>query len=132
MSIFKELFIWWSGNTISTRFSMWKAKAQYVGEDELKNRYFRAAELYKGQGERRWVIYHGDAEGSKVPAGWNGWLHHTVDVPPSEEDYQAKAWMLPHLPNQTGTAQAYRPAGSSLSANAGEAQKPEYQPWTPN
>ena len=23
-----------------------------------------------------------------TPPGWNGWLHHTVDTPPSEEDYQ--------------------------------------------
>ncbi len=35
--------------------------------------------------QRRWVIYSGDAEASKVPPGWNGWLHHTVDVAPTEE-----------------------------------------------
>lgn len=131
MSILKELFIWWTGNTIGTRFTLWRSRAEKVGTDELGNTYYRAPEAYKGQGERRWVTYNGDAEGSKVPPGWNGWLHHTVDVPPSEEDYTPRAWMKPHLPNQTGTAQAYRPAGSSLASGAAT-PKSDYQPWTPN
>jgi NADH:ubiquinone oxidoreductase subunit len=52
------------------------------------------------------VIYAGESEGSMTPPGWYGWLHHTADVPPTEENYAARAWELPHQPNLTGTPQA--------------------------
>ena len=35
-------------------------------------------------GKRRWVIYNGEAEASRVDADWHGWLHHTWDEPPTE------------------------------------------------
>ena len=31
------------------------------------------------------MIYNGVAEASTVPPSWHGWLHHTVDVPPTQE-----------------------------------------------
>lgn len=131
MSILTELLAWWTGNTIGTRFTLWKAKAMLVGEDEFGNRYYRAPELYEGQGERRWVIYKGEAEGSKVPPAWHGWMTHTVDVPPSEESFTPRAWQKPHRPNQTGTPQAYRPPGSILAANERPRATGDYQPWMP-
>ncbi len=128
---FVELFAWWTGNTIGTRFTLWKARAVKVGEDELGNTYYRAKELYEGQGERRWVIYKGEAEGSKVPPAWHAWLCHTIDQPPSEESYTPRDWQKPHRPNMTGTPQAYRPPGSIL----GSAERPkatgDYEAWTP-
>ena len=38
------------------------------------------------------MIYNGVSEASKTPPGWNGWLHHTVDVAPTEEDYKPHPW----------------------------------------
>jgi hypothetical protein len=32
--------------------------------------------------ERRWVVYEGEVDGSRVPPEWHAWLHHTVAVPP--------------------------------------------------
>ena len=61
------------------------------------------------------MIYNGYAEASKIPPSWHGWMHHTVDVPPTEEDYKPREWEKPHLPNLTGTPRAYRPAGSTLA-----------------
>ena len=76
--------------------------AKSVGQDEFGNRYFRT----RGGKidptllmERRWVIYNGEAEASSVPPSWHGWLHHTVDVPPTEERYQPRPWQKPHRPN---------------------------------
>ena len=37
-----------------------------------------------GKTRRRWVIYKGYADASRVPSDWHGWLHHTFDTPPSE------------------------------------------------
>ena len=130
MGIFTELFAWWTGNTIGTRFTMWKAKAALVGSDEFGNSYYRAPELYAGQGERRWVIFSGPAEGSKVPPAWHGWMTHTFDEPP-ESQYKARDWQKPHLANQTGTAMAYRPSGSIIGAGERPKAPGDYNPWSP-
>lgn len=125
MGIFKEIFAWWTGNTIGTRlFTM--RKGQLVGEDELGNRYYR-----ERNGARRWVIYRDLAEASKVPPDWHGWLHYTFDEAPVDEEYEPRDWQLPHRPNMTGTAQAYRPAGSTLSRGERPQATGDYQPWTP-
>ena len=29
---------------------------------------------------KRWVIYNGVVEASRVPADWHGWLHYTNDT----------------------------------------------------
>ncbi|HEV2565809.1 MAG TPA: NADH:ubiquinone oxidoreductase subunit NDUFA12 [Microvirga sp.] len=131
---FTQFFTWWNGQTLGTRFFTWR-KGQFVGEDEFGNRYYRytqAQAIDSNVGaERRWVIYNGDADASKVPPGWRAWLCHNGDVPPSEESYQPRPWEKPYVPNMTGTAQAYRPQGSSLSAGQRPAATGDYVPWTP-
>ena len=133
MSLLKQIFTWWNGQTIGTRFHTWR-KGERVGEDELGNIYYRTAGGVKDKAlgfERRWVIYNGEAEASMVPPGWHGWLHHRVDTPPSKEEYQARDWQLPHKGNRTGTAGAYRPEGSTLASGKRPAATGDYKPWTP-
>ena len=62
------------------------------------------------------MIYNGYAEASSIPPSWHGWLHHTVDMPPTEENYKPHPWQKPHRPNMTGTPGAQRPPGSTLAA----------------
>ena len=81
--------------------------------------------------ERRWVIYNGDAEASTVPPSWHGWLHHTVDVPPTEERYQPRPWQKPHRPNLTGTPGAHRPTGSTLAQGRRPKATGDYKAWNP-
>ncbi len=121
----KQLFIWWDGQTLGTRFFTWR-KGQPVGSDEHGNQYYQTKD-----GKKRWVIYKDYAEGSCVPPGWHGWMHHRVDTPPQKDDYVAKGWEAPHTANPTGTAQAYRPPGSILSANPKPATDKTYQAWQP-
>ena len=68
--------------------------ASSSAQDEFGNRYYRT----RGGKidptllmERRWVIYNGEAEASSMPPSWHGWMHHTVDVPPTEETLSAAA-----------------------------------------
>jgi NADH:ubiquinone oxidoreductase subunit len=128
---FVELFAWWTGNTLGTRFTLWKAGATSAGTDEFGNQYWRAPGRFAGEPERRWVTYNGPAEASRVPPGWHGWLAGRTDVPPSEETYRPREWQKPHRPNMTGTAEAYRPKGSLLGANERPKATGDYQPWTP-
>jgi NADH:ubiquinone oxidoreductase subunit len=66
-----------------------------------------------------------------VPPSWHGWLHHTVDVAPTEENYVAREWEKPHVPNMTGTPNAYRPSGSTLASGRRPKATGDYQPWSP-
>jgi NADH:ubiquinone oxidoreductase subunit len=128
-----QFFTWWNGQTLGTR--VYTARhGEKVGEDEFGNVYYRSkgGRIDPALGtERRWVIYNGLAEASSVPPGWNGWLHHTVDVAPSQESYQPRPWQQPHEPNHTGTPKAYRPPGSAVTASTHPKAAGAYQAWTP-
>jgi NADH:ubiquinone oxidoreductase subunit len=78
------------------------------------------------------VVYEGYAEASKVPPSWHGWLHHTVDVPPTLERVKTWPWEKPHRPNLTGTPLAYRPPGSTLAQNRRHPATGDYKAWTPD
>jgi NADH:ubiquinone oxidoreductase subunit len=100
----------------------------------MGNRYYEAKDdrdSYDRGRKRRWVIYTGYAEASKVPPEWHGWLHYTWDEPPTKDPVKRRAWEKDHLPNLTGTPLAYRPKGSI--ARGGERQRAtgDYQAWRP-
>ncbi len=131
MGLFSDLFTWWNGATLSTKLYT-RRNGRFVGEDAFGNKYYEDRKGGSGPAgrPRRWVIYNGVAEASKVPAEWHGWLHYTVDTPPTEEDYQAKPWQKPHVENLTGTPYAYRPPGSTLKISRQNKPAPaDYQPW---
>jgi NADH:ubiquinone oxidoreductase subunit len=128
-----RFFTWWNGQTFGTQLWTWRFGA-LVGQDEFGNRYYRA----KGGKidptllmERRWVIYNGVAEASSVPPSWHSWLHHTVDVPPTDEKYQPRPWQKPHRPNLTGTPGAHRPTGSTLAQGRRPKATGDYKAWNP-
>jgi NADH:ubiquinone oxidoreductase subunit len=124
--------------TLGTRLLTW-LRGELVGTDSTGNRYFRDNRhrpLVRGGGrpsrERRWVVYDGVAEASRVPPEWHGWLHHTSDeIPPA--DYRPKySWQKAHQPNLTGTPFAYRPAGSVLRGGERARAAGDYEPWRPD
>jgi NADH:ubiquinone oxidoreductase subunit len=133
MNTLLQIFTWWNGSTIGTRF--WTSrKGERVGEDEFGNVYYRtkggAVDPTIGV-QRRWVQYNGYAEATAIPPGWWGWMHHQVDTPPSETEYKPHEWQKPHRPNQTGTVNAYHPKGSMLSHGHRQAATGDYKAWTP-
>lgn len=126
MNFLKQFFTWWHSQTLGTRFYTWR-KGEFVGEDAQGNKYYRTTDGT----DRRWVTYNGLVEASRIPAEWHGWMHHTVDTLPSEENYQPHGWELPHKPNLTGTPYAYRPEGSILSENDRPRVTGDYEAWSP-
>jgi NADH:ubiquinone oxidoreductase subunit len=124
--------------TIGTRLLTWW-KGELVGTDQFGNRYYkerRGRPRVRGGGigsrERRWVLYNGEAEASRVPPEWHAWLHHTVDVPPTLGQWPRYPWQKEHVPNLTGTPLAYRPPGSLLRGGHRAPASGDYEPWTPN
>ena len=127
-----EILTWWNRETLSLRLSTWW-RGEFVGEDEFGNRYYRApSRIPRSIRERRWVVYSGYAEPSTIPGAWHGWIHHTVDHPPTARAYVPYPWEKPHQPNLTGTAYAYRPPGSLLVPDPRDAGEPHYEPWRPD
>ncbi len=116
--------------TIGTRLFTW-IKGDLVGEDEFGNRYYREKGRPTRARRRRWVIYEGEAEASKVPPGWHAWLHRVVDSPPDEATADRLPWQKPHVPNLTGTAHAYRPPGGLEKDEPPVAMPAPYEPWRP-
>lgn len=123
MSLLAQMFTWWNGQTIGTRVFTAR-KGQKVGEDAEGNTYYQSAD-----GAKRWVIYNGEAEASRVSPEWHGWLHHTWQEPPSQVPLQHKPWEKPHKPNLTGGALAYHPPGSLLSP--APVARQDYEAWSP-
>ncbi|EEW59023.1 NADH:ubiquinone oxidoreductase subunit NDUFA12 [Epibacterium sp. DP7N7-1] len=115
---------WWNGATLNTMIYT-RRKGVKVGEDEQGNVFYRTAD-----DSRRWVIFNGEAEASRVSADWHGWLHRTFNEVPSEKPLKHKTWEKPHQENLTGTMLAYAPAGS---IRAGGTPKPrsDYEAWSP-
>lgn len=103
---------------------------QEVGTDEFGNRYFRHRITPKYGRRKRWVVYKGVAEPSKVPAAWHGWLHYTIDEVPEKNVPQYK-WEKEHIPNLTGTPAAYRPPGHVLKGAHRASTTSDYEPWQP-
>lgn len=121
--IVNRLLTWWNGQTLGTQLWTWRY-GEKVGEDPQGNLYYQN----KG-GKRRWVIYNGVSDGSRVPVEWNGWLHHTYDAPPTVEPLPRKPWEVEGGPNPTGTPEAYRPQGSLYRAEP--KQRRDYDAWQP-
>ena len=106
--------------------------AKKIGTDSQGNRYFSGRPRPGTNKDRRWVMYNGAPEASKVPPEWHGWLHYqTDDVPNSSTPSFRRAWQAPHQPNMTGTTAAWRPPGHILSGGQRPAATGDYQPWTP-
>jgi NADH:ubiquinone oxidoreductase subunit len=117
--------------SIGTRVHTWLF-GEYVGADQFGNRYYRDKRTKGQKRERRWVLYNGEVEASRVPPEWHGWLHRTVADPPKPEAQQPRPWQKPHQPNLTGTGQAYRPPGHTLKGGQRAKGTGDYEPWIPS
>jgi NADH:ubiquinone oxidoreductase subunit len=125
MEWLRKIFVWWRGATIGTLVTTWWS-GQFVGEDEFGNGYYQ-----NSGGTRRWLVYNGLVEASRVPPEWHGWLHFTYREPPTIAPLRVKPWEKPYVPNLTGTVHAYRPAGSLAETGRHAPATGDYEPWIP-
>ena len=103
MRILKEIFTWWNSQTLGTRLHTWR-KGRFVGSDTLGNSYYESV-----KGKRRWVIYNGEVEASKIPNEWYSWMHYTNNKIENVHELKKYDWQKDHIPNQTGTQNSYHP-----------------------
>ena len=126
-----KLFTWWNGVTPGGWFDITR-RSDLVGTDDYGNKYYQDRKVSSEGRNRRYVIYKGIAEPSKVPAEWHGWLHHTLDKPPTDAPLPRRVWETDHKPNMTGTLFAYRPDGSLKESGKRQKSDSDYEAWTPD
>ena len=124
MKFLLRLLTWWNGQTLGTQIFTARRGVK-VGEDDQGNVFYQTRD-----GKRRWVIYNGESEASRVSPDWHGWLHFTWDEPPTKAALAHKAWEKPHRENMTGTPLAYVPPGSILLERPVKRQ--DYEAWSPD
>ena len=126
MGILGKIFTWWNGATIGTAIFS-RRHGREVGRDDAGNVYFQ----HKQDPARRWVIYDGNNDGSRVPPGWQAWLRGTIDDVPSKSLPPARHFEVKPTPNLTGTLAAFRPDGALGSGKIRPASTGDYEPWKP-
>jgi len=126
MGFWSKIFTWWNGATVGT--ALWtRLHGEEVGRDDEGNLYYSS----NGDRPRRWVIYNGNNDGSRVPPEWQAWLKGTIDELPDKAMPPRRSFQKPAEPNLTGTMAAFRPDGALGSGKIRPASTGDYQPWIP-
>lgn len=126
MGLFANAFTWWNGASWSTSLFSRRNGAE-AGRDADGNIYFS----HRKDPARRWVIYAGSNDSSRVSPGWNAWLRGTIDEVP-DKSLERRSFEMPPQPNLTGRDQAWRPSGSIRGGGVRPAATGDYSAWTPD
>jgi NADH:ubiquinone oxidoreductase subunit len=125
MGFLKRIFTWWDGPTLSSEFFI-RRNGRHVGTDVHGNRYF-----LEKKGGRRWVMYNGSNDASRIPPEWYSWMHGQIDGVPDDVLPPAPRYLKEPKPNMTGTPHAYRPSGALERGGQRQAASGDYEAWTP-
>ena len=116
LTIIKQIFTWWNHQTLGTRLQIFFS-GKLVGTDKDGNKY------YESKSGRRWVVYNGEVEASKIPNEWYSWMHNMNNKIQNKHDLEKYDWQKEHLPNQTGSNNSYHPKKYN------NAIKKKYKSW---
>ena len=73
MGFWSRTFTWWNGASWATSI-VTRRRGKEVGRDDAGNVYYED----KKNPARRWVIYSGSNDGSRVPPAWDAWLRGMI------------------------------------------------------
>ena len=116
LTLLKKIFIWWDQETLGTKLKT-LFSGTLAGKDAAGNRY------YHNKNGKRWVIYSGEIDASKIPIEWYSWMHFTNNRIENNHELNKYDWQKPHQSNQTGTENAYHPNKNN------EEIKKKYTSW---
>lgn len=119
INFLKSIFTWWSSQTVGT-FLFTLFSGRVVGIDQFGNKYYR-----NKSDSKRWVIYNGDIESSRIPPEWHVWIHKTSNLTPDQIKFVDHEWIKEHQENYTGSKLAYTPSKNKKS------NKDSYKKWSP-
>jgi len=116
LTFLKKIFVWWNQETIGTMIET-IFSGKFVGKDFLGNKY------YKNSSGKRWVIYQGEVDATKIPVEWYSWIHFTKNKIENSHDLKKYDWQKPHQSNQTGSNNSYHPKKNNNKTNK------KYKSW---
>jgi NADH dehydrogenase len=116
LTLLKQIFIWWNQETLGTKLKT-IFYGNFMGSDRHGNKY------YEGKDGKRWVIYIGEIDASKIPNEWYSWIHFIKNKIQYKHDLKKYDWQKPHQSNQTGTENFYHPNKNN------EQIKKKYTSW---
>jgi NADH:ubiquinone oxidoreductase subunit len=109
LTTLKKIFTWWNQDTIGTRLKT-VLYGKFVGTDSFGNKY------YEGKDKKRWVIYSGEIDATKIPVEWYSWIHSMPNRIEKKHNLKKYEWQKPHQSNTTGTEKAYYPNKNNVNA----------------
>ena len=116
LTLLNKIFTWWNRDTFGTRLKT-IFFGKLVGSDSNGNKY------YQSKNGKRWVIYSGEIDASKIPSEWYSWIHFTKNRIENKHKLEKYNWQKSHQSNQTGTENAYYPNRNN------EQIKKKYTSW---
>ena len=116
LTILKKIFTWWNHYTLATKLKT-IFFGRFVGSDTFGNKY------YESKSGKRWVLYSGEIDASKIPVEWYSWIHFTQNKIEKNHNLEKYEWQKPHKPNLTGTDSAYYPNKNK------DALEKKYKSW---
>lgn len=128
MSFLSHIFTWWNGATFGTWLAV-RRKGVPVGTDVLGNTYYELAR--PGLPPRRWVMYAGSNDASRVTPQWHGWLHGALPDLPGKALPPPRPWEAEPSANLTGTPMAYLPTGALGDGSQRQTARGDYEAWVP-
>ena len=102
LTLFKKIFTWWNQDTFGTMIKT-ILSGRLKGKDSFGNKY------YENKKGKRWVIYSGEIDASKISVEWYSWIHFTKNKIENNHDLKKYGWQKSHQQNLTGTDKAYYP-----------------------
>ena len=102
LTFVKQIFIWWNQQTLGTRIQT-ILFGKFVGKDSFGNKY------YENKIGKRWVVYSGEVDATKISNDWYSWMHHMNNKIEKSKEIKKYKWQKPNQPNKTGTSESYHP-----------------------
>ena len=81
----KKIFVWWNQETLGTKLKT-IFSGKFVGIDSVGNKY------YQNKTGKRWVIYSGEIDASKIPSEWYSWIHFTKNRIENTHEFKKYEW----------------------------------------
>jgi NADH:ubiquinone oxidoreductase subunit len=119
VNFLKSIFTWWNTQTLGT-FLFTSFFGKMVGIDHFGNKYYK-----NSNDSKRWVIYNGEVESSRIPPEWHLWIHKTSITTPDKIKFPDHEWIKNHHENYTGSKLAHNPSKNLKSKDK------DYEKWKP-
>ena len=116
LTLLRKIFTWWNQDTFGTRIKT-ILYGKFVGKDSFGNKY------YQSRNGKRWVIYFGEIDASKIPVEWYSWIHFTPNKIEKKHDLEKYNIQKTQQQNQTDKKSDF------YSNKKKKKQKKKYKSW---